>query len=96
MREIGDGAFSDCAALAELEVPSGVRRIGQLTFRNCAALRRVRIPPCVEYVWPNAFEGCGRLTVCGAAGSYAEQFAAENGFPFQAVPADADAGPESI
>lgn len=85
LETLGDGAFSDCAALAALEIPARVKRVGQLTFKNCGNLRRVRIPQSVEYVWPNAFEGCGRLTVCGEPGSYAERFALENGFPFEAV-----------
>ncbi len=84
LENLGDGAFSDCAALAEMEIPEGVKRIGQLTFKNCAGLRSLHVPRSVEYIWPNAFEGCGRLTLSGEKGSYAERFALENGFPFEA------------
>ena len=82
---INDGLFSDCYSLTDITIPEGVTHIGQQVFYKCSDLTSITIPESVTYISGNAFDGCTGLTICGIAGSYAEQYAASNRFPFKAL-----------
>ena len=53
------GAFNDCSALQEVNLPS-VTSIGQCAFRNCTALQKVNLPS-VTSIDRCAFYGCSAL-----------------------------------
>ena len=50
-------------------------------FEYCIGLETVMIPKSVEFIGYDVFRGCEKLTIHAPAGSYAEQFAKENGIP---------------
>lgn len=58
VREIGDGAFSGCASVTAVNIPSSVEKIGEKAFENCLGLVKV------SYTG-SAFESSSR--VIGAA-----------------------------
>ena len=62
-----------------------VVEIGEEAFANCDSLTSVEIANGVEKIGEGAFDGCAdALTLYGAAGSVAQEYARENGFPFKA------------
>ena len=62
LTNIGDNAFSDCAALQAVAIPTTVTNIGAAAFQNCTALTTVLIPEGVQHLEDNAFKGCSALT----------------------------------
>lgn len=61
LTNIGDNAFSDCAALQAVAIPTTVTNIGAAAFQNCTALTTVLIPEGVQHLEDNAFKGCSAL-----------------------------------
>lgn len=83
--DIGKGSFQNCSALATAEIPDGVTLIENKVFDGCTALTSVGIPESITQIATDSFSGCKKLqTIYGAFGSYAETFAAENGYTFVA------------
>lgn len=60
--EIKDGAFADCSALSEINIPSTVKKMGKNTFVGCTSLKKVTIPPSITEIPENTFVGCVNLT----------------------------------
>ena len=79
--EIPEQCFYRCSALTEAVIPASVTSIGTRAFGGCDSLRMVEIPDTVTHIAPNAFDGDEALTIRCAKGSYAEQYAKENGIP---------------
>lgn len=84
---IADCAFSYCDALTEVKIPDSVISIGNYAFSKCGSLKSITIPESVTSIGAAAFKSCDALTVYSVPGSYAEDFAAENGIPFKSVEA---------
>ena len=82
---LGEHAFSRCESLETLDLPKGLTRIEPFTFNRCINLSEIYIPSSVTYIDEDAFFGCSDFTIVGEAGSYAQQYANENGFKFQAM-----------
>ena len=61
MKEIGDGAFQNCAALTNVVLPAGLTEIGSYLFRGCTELQAVTVPETVERIGRYAFSYCGKL-----------------------------------
>ncbi|MBQ6796004.1 MAG: leucine-rich repeat protein [Clostridia bacterium] len=83
LKTIGDDAFNS-SMIAELVIPEGVTSIGAYAFGG-APTTKVTIPESVTYIGEEAF-GDGGYTECvilGAKGSYAEEYANENGYVFK-------------
>lgn len=76
---IEDGAFTDNERVESVRIPEGVRNIERSAFRNCTSLRIVYIPATVTAIHTRAFRGSEYVTVITPKGSYAAQFAQENG-----------------
>ena len=55
------GAFKNCTALTEVQIPNGVKVIGASTFENCSALTSVVLPSGVTTIESNAFRSCPAL-----------------------------------
>jgi len=65
---IGNGAFSGCIALTNIELPSNLNAIGGKmnnsdfgVFEGCTGLKSIVIPSSVGGIWPKAFKDCTGL-----------------------------------
>ena len=85
MEYIGTGTFSGCSSLVSVVVPKGVQKLSKM-FRGCTSLKEVTIPASVTEIDAYSFSSTvggtdimpGVKIKC-AIGSYAEQFAKNNG-----------------
>ena len=78
-------AFECCYSLTSVEFPNGLQTIGAYAFLSCYSLTSVEIPNSVASIGDKAFSDCAAdLTLYGAAGSAAEEYAAENNLRFEA------------
>lgn len=92
---IGRSAFQG-TKITRIEIPDGVTYIDQLAFGNCIWLSEMIIPESVTFISEDAFhinyglkeqfaeEGMpiDNLIIYGVTGSYAEEFAREQGYVF--------------
>lgn len=84
--EIGEGAFSGCALLDELEIPDSVTKIDDCAFRNCLNLERITIPSSVKELGWGLFDGCEeRVSVYCDENSPVEEYCIRNGIHFEHV-----------
>ena len=90
IRTIGPMAFQGCGGLEELTVPEGVTKIRWSAFSGCDRLREITLPASLEDIGTDAFEYSKDLLIKAPAGSWAEQYAGENGYTFEALPAETD------
>lgn len=58
---VGKGAFSDCIALMEVEIPNSVTSIGESAFSNCRELVSIELPDSVANIGMSAFSECYKL-----------------------------------
>ena len=61
LRNIGDRAFRNCAALASFAIPNTVTNIGSYAFRGCAALKSVTLPEGLRSMGLGSFAFCTSL-----------------------------------
>lgn len=54
---IGDGAFENDTALADVVIPGGVTTIGRKAFANCTSIKTINIPSSVKKIDSSAFDG---------------------------------------
>lgn len=59
---MGQAAFIDCTALAEIDMPTSLKVIEPATFRRCSQLASVEIPSSVTTISENAFTDCSALS----------------------------------
>lgn len=83
MEEIGSSAFIYCTGIKEVKIPSTVEKIASNVFASCTNLEVVTIPESVYEIGRYAFYDCSKLIIFTPYGSYAEQYAIENGIPVQ-------------
>ena len=80
---VGTLAFAKCASLTRVVIAPGVQTLGPSCFSKCVSLTRVDVPSSVQSFGGGVFFGCGKqLTLHGAAGSRAEQYARLYGVAF--------------
>ena len=78
-------AFGQCDMLTHVVIPEGTEAIGHSCFFKCESLVSVEIPSSVTEIGADIFKDCPEnAVIIGVAGSYAEQYANENGITFQA------------
>ncbi|MBQ7580763.1 MAG: leucine-rich repeat domain-containing protein [Clostridia bacterium] len=82
---IGDLAFEDCTRLTSVTIGSGVTSIGYSAFSRCESLTSVTIPDSVTSIGNFAFEDCNNMCILCNKGSFAHQYAIENGIPFEFI-----------
>jgi hypothetical protein len=92
---IGDSAFYECDRLMDLTLPDSVKSIGEEAFQSCLSLFGLNIPSSVTDIGDSAFADCARLTLTVTKGSYAEQYAKENGIPYQVVQSQSETAAHS-
>ncbi len=69
-----------CASLTEIALPDTLESVGAFAFYVCRKLRKIRLPNGLRHIGERAFSGrAPELTFEVAAGSYAEEYARENG-----------------
>lgn len=82
-------AFEGCMDLIEVILSEGVEEIAYDAFADCESLRDVTLPASVTKIYDCAhgysFFGCPQFIIHAPEGSYAEQFAKEKGYPFEAL-----------
>ena len=78
-------AFEGCMDLIEVILSEGVEEIACDAFADCESLRDVTLPASVTEIDDCVFYGCPLFTIHAPEGSYAEQFAKEKGYPFEAL-----------
>lgn len=83
--DISAQAFYGCSALESVKLPSSLWTIGNYAFGNCSSLKSITIPSSVSSISDNAFEGCDGLTIRCYRGSYALQYAWDNGIDFEII-----------
>ena len=71
--------FESCSALVTVEILNGVTDIEDSAFAYCGNLKKVIIPSSVTSIDASAFEGCDSVAIYTPRGSYAEQWAKDNG-----------------
>jgi hypothetical protein len=79
---IGDGAFGYCYYLESISIPNGATSIGDNAFGLCYALTDAYIPASVTNIGENAFEACDDIVLHVQEGTYAEQYAKDNGIAY--------------
>ena len=81
VKSIGNSAFVGCYSLNSITIPNSVTSIGDSAFRDCGNLSSITIPKSVTSIGERVFEYCGSLeSITVTKGSYAEQWAKDNGF----------------
>lgn len=89
IQRISENAFAGCGSLEHMALPENLEQIGEYAFMDCGRLQVIYIPKSVREISPTAFYGCrDTMVITGESGSYAETYAAENGFLFY------ESGPE--
>lgn len=85
IRAITDGMFQNCESLHTIVLNDGLESIGDIVFTGCDNLKEIEIPSSVTHIGAAAFFACNAdLTIIGEAGSYAQQYAQEQGINFRA------------
>lgn len=80
---IGLTAFCNCKNLATISIPDSVASINNRAFYSCKSLTSVFIPDSVSFIGKGAFDHCrSDLTLTVPRGSYAAQYAKENGLEY--------------
>lgn len=62
VRNIGAGAFKDCAELTSVTLPTGLTKICNNSFDSCSKLASITIPSTVVTIEAKAFYNCSSLT----------------------------------
>lgn len=82
---IAHGAFYGNNAIFFVELPNTLTYIEDSAFSKCDSLTYVTIPNSVTSIDDSAFEGSKKVTIRGAAGSYAQIYAKKHNIPFTAI-----------
>jgi hypothetical protein len=83
VNRIEDEAFKDCASLKRIVLPKTLKKIGGDAFKDCKLFESIVVPKSVKEIGKDAFSGCPKLTIRAPKGSYAEQYANENGIKYE-------------
>lgn len=82
MSVIPAGLFENCPRLQTIEIPEGVTELSSGAFKECPALKNLRLPASMTQIGEDLFDEDAQVTICGTAGSYAEDYAREHNLPF--------------
>jgi hypothetical protein len=79
---IANYAFAGCTALESVSLPESLNSLGNGTFYGCKNLEEIIIPLGVTFIGTSAFDGVKHPVIFCFAGSYAEEYAAENNIEY--------------
>lgn len=77
---IEEEAFCGCTAIFRVEVPEGITEIRSRAFAE-STLHEISLPGSLVYIADDAFMGCLDFCVEAEEGTYAYNWAEENGWP---------------
>ena len=80
MPVLSSNLFYGCSRLEKVIVPEGVKAISGGTFGNCPKLLEIELPNSL--ISADSWNWTKSVVIKGSAGSYAEQYAKENGIVF--------------
>ena len=81
--EISERMFENCSSLNKVDIPSSVTTIETAAFSGCTGLTGIDIPSSVKKMGYGVFRQCNRqLVITCKSGSYAEQYAKDNGIKY--------------
>ena len=78
-KEIGREAFRGDSSLTEAVLPEGIDKIGEKAFLE-SGLRKINLPKSISFIGDDALGTDKSITVIAEEGTYAYQWASENGF----------------
>lgn len=61
LKRIGEGAFSNCTAIASIMLPDALEKIQSNAFQGCTSLQSIDLPESLKWVKKGAFQGCTSL-----------------------------------
>lgn len=88
--QIAEDAFSGCKKLKSVEISSPIKVIRTGAFYNCERLTRIYISDTVKTIESDAFKNCYFLVISAQKGSYAIDYAKENGIKYVEVDSDGE------
>ena len=78
---VDDEAFVGNSTIQSVVAPDGLQVIGTRAFADCANLKCITLPDSVSYIAEDAFENTPDVVIFANVGSYAWQWAEEQGIP---------------
>lgn len=78
---VDDEAFVGNSTIQSVVAPDGLKVIGTRAFADCANLKCITLPDSVSYIAEDAFENTPDVVIFASVGSYAWQWAEEQGIP---------------
>ena len=81
LQQIGEEAFEG-TAIVKIDLPESLTTIEDRAFANIKNLRNVYIPRSTTEIGKDVFVGTKQVTITAAPGSYARNWAQNNGIPF--------------
>lgn len=78
---VDDEAFVGNSTIQSVVAPDGLQVIGTRAFADCANLKCIALPDSVSYIAEDAFENTPDVVIFASVGSYAWQWAEEQGIP---------------
>ena len=78
---VDDEAFVGNSTIQSVVAPDGLQVIGTRAFADCAKLKCITLPDSVSYIAEDAFENTPDVVIFASVGSYAWQWAEEQGIP---------------
>jgi len=78
---VDDEAFVGDSTIQSVVAPDGLQVIGTRAFADCANLKCITLPDSVSYIAEDAFENTPDVVIFASVGSYAWQWAEEQGIP---------------
>ncbi|WP_026497105.1 leucine-rich repeat protein, partial [Butyrivibrio sp. WCD3002] len=84
LKKVGASAFEGNSAIRQMVLPDSVTSLGNYAFAGCTGMQHIWIGEKVTEFGYMPFKNCSTevLTIHGVAGSAAETFAKDNGYPF--------------
>ena len=83
LKVMTDQCFYKCSSLKNVVLSNSVTTISKLAFANCTSLETITIPASVISISPSAFINDDDLVIKCYYGSYAAQFAEDNGIEYE-------------
>ena len=74
--------FYGCSKIENVLLNENITSIGNDAFNGCSSLTAITIPASVTSIGSGAFSGCRGFTFYGNSGTYAEEYAFDNGIEF--------------
>ena len=93
VKAIPSECFNRCSSIETVRISNTTQKIENLAFANCPSIKEVFIPFSVTEISENAFLNDNHVVLKCYTGSYAQQFAIDNGISYDLVdlkPGDAD------